>query len=390
LKSQVKRRRFGNTGLEVSEVSFGAMNLRLLKSYEEAYKITNYVLDQGINLIDTARAYKGEIASGIVLESERIVGDTIRQRTDLKEPIIIVTKGHTYTISELEEELAASLLTLGVHGKGNLKIGSNHIKLVYFIHGISTERWEVIKNSGVLEKLKELKAEGVINYIGFSSHYPYPKEIKEAVDTGIFDVVELPYNIFNRSLGEDGELDLLEYIYKKDIALINMKAFNGNGMVPIYRVLREFISIDYDKMLRFCLSNPYFSTVDAGAKYVSEFEADIKSSLAGAYTKDEIIQLKTEADKVSKHMKNVCRECMHCLEKFECPNKLDFPSILSVYSRYTISKNLGKEISHFADLYKTFDLNGEDCIECGACLEWCEYKLNIPEMLKDAHKKLSK
>jgi len=45
--------------------------------------------------------------------------------------------------------------------------------------------------------------------------------IKEAVDTGIFDVVELTYNIFNRSLGENGEIDLLEYINKKEDKLFD-------------------------------------------------------------------------------------------------------------------------------------------------------------------------
>ena len=36
-----------------------------------------------------------------------------------------------------------------------------------------------------------------------------------------------------------------------------MKAFNGNGMPPLYPLLREFVSLDYGDMLDFCLSNPY-------------------------------------------------------------------------------------------------------------------------------------
>ena len=56
------------------------------------------MLDNGVNLIDTARAYKGEIAPGIMLESEKIVGEVVRQRTDLTDPLVIVTKGHAYTI----------------------------------------------------------------------------------------------------------------------------------------------------------------------------------------------------------------------------------------------------------------------------------------------------
>ena len=185
--------------------------------------------------------------------------------------------------------MVKSLKALGVTGRGNLKIGANDIKLIYFIHGISDARWPTIKSSGVLEKLQSLKNEGVVNYLGFSSHYEFSNEIKDAVDTGIFDVVELPYNVFNRILGEDGDINLFEYIHSKDLGLINMKAFNGNGMVPIYNVLKEFITIDYETMLRFSLSNPYITSVDAGAKYKEEYEQDIKTALEGGIQKKKLL-----------------------------------------------------------------------------------------------------
>lgn len=384
MQTMIKRRKLGRTDLYVSELSFGAMNLRMLKSFDKAYAMVNYVLDQGVNLIDTARAYKGEIAPGVTLESEYVVGQTIRKRTDLDEPVVIVTKGHAYTVDDLEKDLAASLKTLGVSGKGDLKIGENQIKLVYFIHGISTERWVTIKTSGVLNRLQELKNEGVINYIGFSSHYPFAVEIKEAIDTGIFDVVELPYNIFNRSLGEDGEIDLLKYIHDRNIGLINMKAFNGNGMVPLYQVIKEYISIDYQVMLRFCLTNPFITTIDAGTRYPAEFAADMQVAGGERYTGQQLAELKKEADKVAAQMKNVCRECMHCQEKFTCPHQIDFPRILSLYSRYTFLSRQDKDTSSLSAEYRKLEKSGADCVECEECMPWCEYRLNIPELLKIA------
>ena len=370
----------------VSELSLGAMNLRKLKSFDKAYTVVNYVLDQGINLIDTARAYKGEISPGVTLESEHIVGQTIRHRTDLDKPIVIITKGHAYTIPEMEKELADSLKTLGVSGKGDLKIGKNNIKLVYLIHGISDERWTTTKSSGVLDRLQEIKQQGVINYIGFSSHYPFAREVKEAVDLDIFDVVELPYNVFNRSFGEDGDINLLKYIYEKDIGIINMKAFNGNGMGPIYQVIKEYISVDYPAMLRFCLTNPYITSVDAGVRYTKEFKLDMQVACGKIYSDQELSEIKTEADKVAGHMKNICRECMHCQEKFTCPNGIDFPKILSLYNHYTFKVRQNKDISALLEKYAQLEENGEDCLECGECLPWCEYKLNIPKLLKQAHK----
>ncbi|NLT96477.1 MAG: hypothetical protein GXW85_13295 [Clostridia bacterium] len=385
MKSLIKRRELGNTGLYVSELSFGAMNLRKLETEEEALDILNYVLDQGVNLIDTARAYSATNSQGRLMESEVLVGKGLKNRNDLKEPIVIVTKGHSYTPEELEENLFTSRTKLGVEGKGDLKIGNNAVILVYLFHGLNEERWATMQNSGVLKKVQEYKREGIVNFIGFSSHYGDTVEIKKAVDTGLFDVVELPYNIFNRSLGEDGELNLLKYIHDKEIGLINMKAFNGNIMPAIYNVIKDFISIDYPTMLNFCLTNPYISTVDAGAMNVEQFAQDVKVAAGPRLTQEEITKFKQEADKISSLLENICRDCLHCVEKFQCSAGIDFPAIMALYSRYTVSEKLGRDVTEFKERYKEFALNASDCIQCGQCVPWCEYKLNIPEVLREAH-----
>lgn len=387
--AELKRRRFGRTNLMITELGFGAMNLRMLPNKQLALDLLNHVLDRGINFIDTARTYTGKCGDGTYVESEELVGEVLEARTDLKEPIVIVTKGHGYELKPLAEDLAATRKALRIQGLGDqMHIGSTPVRLVYFLHGISDERWEVIQKSGVLPRLRELQQEGLISFPGFSSHYPFAKEIKEAVDTGCFDVVELPYNVYNRSLGEDGELNLLQYIHDQDLGIVNMKAFNGNGMLAIYNVLREFVTIDYRKMLNFCLSNPYITSVDAGARTPEEFDADIEVALGERPSAQERSAWAEEADKVAGHMNDTCRECMHCLEKFACPNGLNFPEILSVYSRMKICTSLGKAADQYKEQYLKLPMSGADCLECGACLEWCEYKLNIPKLLKEADAKL--
>lgn len=230
----------------------------------------------------------------------------------------------------------------------------------------------------------------MVNYVGFSSHYHDVPEINEALDTGIFDVVELPYNIFNRSLGEDGELNVLAYAHQKQVGIINMKAFGGNSTPPIYNILRDYVSIDYPAMLNFCLANPYITTVDAGARYVSEFRQDIETALGPRPTAQEIEALKKEADTVAPLMRSICRECLHCMEKFACPQEVDFPRILAIYSRYTISNSLGRDTAEFATQYQALADNARQCVECGDCLEWCDYKLQIPKLLGQAREALAR
>ena len=65
----MEKRKFGNTGLDVSILGFGAMHIGNANVDDAtADKMLNEVLDLGINLIDTARAYG---------QSERRIGQFI-------------------------------------------------------------------------------------------------------------------------------------------------------------------------------------------------------------------------------------------------------------------------------------------------------------------------
>lgn len=66
---------------------------------------SSIILSQGVNLIDTARAYNGINGHGEFVESEVLVGNAIRRRSDLDEPIVVVTKGHGHTPSQFDEDL---------------------------------------------------------------------------------------------------------------------------------------------------------------------------------------------------------------------------------------------------------------------------------------------
>lgn len=385
----VKRRKFGNTGIEVSQVSFGAMNLRLMNSIEDAYKLLDYVLDNNINLIDTARAYNGENKSGEFVESEVLVGNAIKRRSNIKEPLVLVTKGHSYTPESFIEQLSISRQKLGIENKdGKLYIGETEIKLVYFFHGINEARYKEIKESNCIRFAKQKQKEGLFTYLGFSSHLGDGDCIIEAIDTGAFEVIELPFNIYSTNLRDFYKEDIFKFAYDKGIGIINMKAFNGNGYVQMYNHAKEVCDITYSDMLRFCLANPYTSTIDAGVKSIEEFKADLECEKLGALSESEVTFKLNSAKKIKHLLKDICRECMHCLEKFECPQKLNFPKILGLHAKYQFAKALDKSTESYKSEYKKLKTLADSCIQCGGCLEWCEYHLNIFDMLKQAHKDL--
>ncbi len=107
----MNRRRLGCTGLEVSEISFGAWQLGNDDSWKRmeegaAERLVHAALDAGINLFDTAPNYGGG-------ESERLLGKALEGRRD---EVVLVSKfGHRvdgpkdFDAGRFEEGLDASL-----------------------------------------------------------------------------------------------------------------------------------------------------------------------------------------------------------------------------------------------------------------------------------------
>ena len=82
----MNRRPLGRTGLQVSEVGFGAWGIGARQwigaSDDESLRALHRAIDLGLDLIDTALAY----GNG---HSEQLVGDVARERD---EPIVVATK----------------------------------------------------------------------------------------------------------------------------------------------------------------------------------------------------------------------------------------------------------------------------------------------------------
>lgn len=393
MEAMLRKRPFGRTGLAVTEVSLGAMNLRLLNTEEEARRLVNHALDKGINLIDTARAYNGTLKDGTPLESERIVGQVVSSRTDIREPLIIVTKGHGYTPDAFDEHLTLSLKTLGIvqDEGGTLRLGSVEVRLVYFFHGISRERWDSMRESGVIAHARRRQDEGRFTYLGFSSHNGHEPVIAEAIESGAFQVCELPYNVFAPGLHDDAADfgNMFRKAHEAGLAVINMKAFAGNGMVAKSRLFAPYCDISTEKRLRFCLASPYIATVDAGCKYPEELDADIEASRAPRMPELERSDLIAQAAKVSAVTEHACRECTHCLEKFTCPQGIDFPEILALAARHQLATAFGGAVDDLKAAYAALARRADECIACGQCSPWCEYKLDIPPMMEEAHRLLA-
>ena len=152
--------RLGDTGLEVSELCLGCMNLGsgqpwMVNDRERSLAILDRAMDLGINFLDTANVY----SQG---ESEEIVGEAVASRR--RDELAIATKvrwgmregpnGSGLSRKHVIDQAYASLDRLGV----------DYIDL-YQIH-----RWdESVPLEETLSALSHLVDEGVVRYVGAST-----------------------------------------------------------------------------------------------------------------------------------------------------------------------------------------------------------------------------
>jgi aryl-alcohol dehydrogenase-like predicted oxidoreductase len=196
--SNLPKRILGRTGLEVTTLGFGALELRGMVAgvgrpiaSDQPVKILNAVLDAGINYIDTAVDYgEAETHIGNHISHRRSefylaskcgcpldnAGFSPDERTRFGVPL---PRLHDYSRDSIINACHQSLR----------RMKTEYLDIVQ-LH-FSPAR-EVLVQEGAIETLLELKRQGKIRYIGCSSILP---NIYDHIDMGVFDVLQVPYSI---------------------------------------------------------------------------------------------------------------------------------------------------------------------------------------------------
>lgn len=183
-------RTLGRTGLSVTQLGYGAMEVRGNRiwrgrpcSDEQASTILNAVVDAGINFIDTSNDY------GL---SELYIGRHLARRRD---EYFLATKCGCHVQWAGDHDETPHLWTreniLRNIGDSLLKMRTDYVDLLQF-HNIDVESCE---RGNLVAVLQELKAAGAIRFLGASSVSPH---LATFIDWGVFDVFQIPYSALER------------------------------------------------------------------------------------------------------------------------------------------------------------------------------------------------
>ena len=174
--TKLVHRKLGNTGLNVTSLSFGCMTTSDASVIEHA-------ADVGIVHFDTARSYQNG-------NNERMVGAALKSR---RPRVIISSKSGAKT-----KEAALAELDTSLH-----ELGTDYLD-IWYLH-VKNDPADVTDD--LLEAQRIAKKSGKIRFAGVSTHFNMDRMLTYLAKLGQTDVVLTTYNFAMRSVASDRNTD---------------------------------------------------------------------------------------------------------------------------------------------------------------------------------------
>lgn len=311
-------RRMGRLGWQVSEIGYGMWGIAggpgnfTGADYETAPLCLNAAVEAGCNFFDTAWVY----GRGI---SERMLGDLLREHTDKR--LYVATKippknrewpprpsdalEDVFPADHIREYTQRSLENLGL----------DRIDLMQF--HVWEDRWA--QDEAWQRAMTDLRDEGLVDGIGISVNRWEPANCLKAIDTGLIDVIQVIYNIFDQA----PEDELFRVAQERDIGIIARVPFDEGGLTGTLTKTTTFPGEDWrstyfgpenlgptveradalkrivppgstlpELALRFILNHPAVSTVIPGMRKIAHVRTNMAVSDAPALPSDLVTELR--------------------------------------------------------------------------------------------------
>jgi len=307
----MRYRKLGRTGIEVSEIGYGAWGIGGAQwggaDDDESIQALHRAIDLGLNFVDTALAY-GEG------RSERLVGQVVRER---EETVHVATKVPPKNRIWPAEE-GAKLEDVFPPGyvrecaeQSLSNLGMETVDLLQ-LH-VWNDDWA--DSEELLDEVARLRSDGKIRHFGISINDHEPSNGLRLVRSGAADTVQVIYNVFDQS----PEDELLPACREHDVGVIARVPLDEGGLTGRIDADTEFegddfrasyfrgdrkrevherataiasdLGIDEDQIaeaaLRFILSEPAVSTVIPGMRSIRNVQRNTAASDAGPFSEDE-------------------------------------------------------------------------------------------------------
>ncbi|MFZ2058372.1 MAG: aldo/keto reductase [Acidimicrobiales bacterium] len=305
-------RSLGKTGLQVSELGYGAWGIGktmwLGADDDESLRSLHRAFDQGVNFVDTALGY----GNG---HSEKLVGRAVREAREvvhvsskippknLKWPAPRgVSASKAFPAEWVVECTERSLVNLGLE---TIDVQQFHVW---------SDEW--VGQGDWMDAIERLRSQGKIGYFGISVNDHEPANALALVNSGIVDTVQVIYNLFDQSPEDelfpavvDQNVGVIVRVPFDEGALtgkINPKTkfpegdwrngyFGGNRKEQVWervQAITRDLGVPVDRLpeiaLQYCLSQPAVSTVIAGMRSPRNVDANVRAAELGPLSAEKL------------------------------------------------------------------------------------------------------
>lgn len=306
-------RALGKTGIQVSALAFGAGPISTLmvgNDVQQQCDVVAYAIETGINWFDTAATYGGgqsEVSLGRAFE-ELALTDRVHVATKVR----LTVEDLVDIPGAINRSLEASLHRLHVPRVTLLQL-HNSITASRGDEPTSITPEDVLGPRGVAETFEQLRSQGVVSHVGLTG-IGQPKSLAEAVRSGRFDTMQVPYHLLNPSAGQVMPADFAETNYgniigdcaESEMGVFAIRVLAGGALAgnepsphtfktpffPLDLYQRDRLQADRlreslapgqslpEKAIRFALAHPQIHAAIIGFADVSQIDAAIKAFAA--------------------------------------------------------------------------------------------------------------
>lgn len=294
----MKQRRLGRTGLLVSEISLGTVELGLdygIRPVGEdarpdesaAAALLNHALDSGINFIDTARAYG---------TSEEVIGRALGGR---RGEYILASKVSSFSKENLAPQALRERVAMSV--ERSLRALNTSVIDIMLVHSTIGDTLDA---GPVWEALSMQREAGNVRFLGASVYGE--QAALDAMATG-YDCLQIAYSVLDRG----PEARLLAEAAARDVGIVVRSVLLKGALTHRYRDLpdamqplkravermSEMAGGEVESLpelaYRYVLAHPAAHTALVGTARAGEMQAAIGYASRGALSPDLVRRIRT-------------------------------------------------------------------------------------------------
>ena len=372
----MEKRKFEKLGIETSLLGFGCMRFPATPDGKidepRAEKLLDRAIAAGVNYIDTAYPYHNG-------DSEPFVGKVL-QKYD-RNSFYLATKLPVWAIESVDDAKR-------IFAEQLERLRTDHIDF-YLMHAMSKERWDKVKELGIVEFCEQLKAEGKIRYLGFSFHDTY-EAFEEVLRGRDWDFCQIQYNYMDEhsQAGVEG----LRYAHAKGIPVIIMEPLRGGRLVNLLpESAKELFAQDEEHRtpaelaLKWLYDQPEVTCVLSGMNSMEMVEQNVRTASeygVGCMTESDRALVEAVRQEITKHVKVGCTGCGYCMP---CPRGVDIPGTFRCYNAmYSEGKKSGRRDYLQCTAFRKNPASASQCVGCGKCEQHCPQHIEIRRELKAA------